>query len=90
MTHKRWKELKWEIKEVKENIKLEHEQFKLVFEDLRKINEGDWRERCGDPGLGRGGPQLVERSDELESEVRSLRSFVTQGGASRGGSRPRR
>jgi hypothetical protein len=78
LTHKRWKELKLEIKETKELIKWEHENLKLVFEDLRKINEGDWRERLGDEGWNEVVAQLVARSDELETEVRSLRSFITK------------
>ena len=48
VTHKRWKEIKLEIKEHKELIKWEAENLKLVFEDLRKINEGDWRESFDD------------------------------------------
>jgi hypothetical protein len=78
VTRKRWKELKLEIKEHKELIKWEHENLKLVFEDLRKINEGDWRERFGDDGWNEVVKQLVTRSDELESQVRSLRSFITK------------
>ena len=78
VTHKIWKELKLEIKETKELIKWEHENLKLVFEDLRKINEGDWRERFGDEGWNEVINQLVTRSDELETEVRSLRSFITK------------
>ena len=55
VTHKRWKELKWEIKELKENLKIEHEQFKLVFEHLGKvIYEGDWRDMRRSR-VGRGG-----------------------------------
>jgi hypothetical protein len=76
-TTKRWKELKLEIKEVKENTKLEHEVLKAVFEDLRKINEGDWREFV-DGDWGELVKELVTRSDELETEVRSLRSFITK------------
>ena len=78
VTNKRWKELKLELKEHKENIKLEHEQLKLVFEDLRKISELDWRERFVDGEWSEVVRQLVERSDELETEVRSLRSFITK------------
>ena len=76
VTAKLWKELKWEIKELKENAKLEHERFKLVFEDLRKINEGDPLEWLEQLGWGEVIQRLVERSDELETEVRSMRSFV--------------
>jgi hypothetical protein len=78
VTNKRWKELKLELKEHKENIKLEHEQLKLVFEDLRKISELDWRERFVDGEWSEVVRQLAERSDELETEVRSLRSFITK------------
>jgi hypothetical protein len=77
VTTKRWKELKLEIKEVKENTKLEHEALKAVFEDLRKINEGDWRELV-DGDWGEVIETLVTRSDEIETEVRSLRSFITK------------
>jgi hypothetical protein len=76
VTTKRWKELKLEIKEHKENIKIEHEEFKLVFEDLRKISELDWRERFVDGDWSEVVKQLAQRSDELETEVRSLRSFI--------------
>jgi hypothetical protein len=78
VSHKRWKELKLEIKEHKELIKWETEGLKLVFEDLRKINEGDWRERFGDDGWNEVVRQLATRSDELETEVRSLRAFITK------------
>jgi hypothetical protein len=78
VTTKRWKELKLEIKEHKENLKLENEAFKLVFEDLRKINEGDLVERFGDGDWTQVVRQLVERADQLETEVRSMRSFITK------------
>jgi hypothetical protein len=74
VTHKRWKELKLEIKELKEHIKFESDGLKLVFEDLRKINEGDWRERFGEQGWGEVIRQLVTRSDQVEGE---LRAFIT-------------
>jgi hypothetical protein len=76
VTHKSWKELKWEIKETKELIKLEHERFKLVFEDRRKWNEGDWRERFGEGDWAEVVKTLVERSDQVETDVRQLRSFI--------------
>ncbi|MCU1427291.1 MAG: repeat domain protein [Actinomycetia bacterium] len=76
VTHKRWKELKYELKEVKELLKLEQERFKLVIEDKRKDNEGDWRERFEDPGWGEVVRLLVDRADELEGEMRSLRTFI--------------
>ena len=76
VTHKRWKELKWEIKETKELTKLEHEKFKLIFEDWRKWSEGDWRERFGDGDWVEVVRQLVERSDQIETDVRQLRSFI--------------
>ena len=72
VTSKIWKELKWEIKEVKEHLKIETDGLKLVFEDLRKISEGDWRERLGDAGWGEVIRQLVDRSDKLEGELRSF------------------
>jgi len=80
VTHKIWKELKWEIKEHKELIK-EHKErifdnLKLVFEDLTKINEGDWRERFGEQGWGEVIKQLVNRSDQIEGE---LRAFINKG-----------
>jgi hypothetical protein len=77
VTHKIWKELKWEIKEHKELIKERiFDNLKLVFEDLTKINEGDWRERFGEQGWGEVIKQLVNRSDELEGE---LRAFINKG-----------
>jgi hypothetical protein len=72
VTHKIWKELKYEIKEHKELIKWETEGLKLVFEDLTKINEGDWRERFGEAGWGEVIRQLVKRSDEIEGQLRSF------------------
>jgi hypothetical protein len=78
VTTKRWKELKLEIKETKELVKLEHERFKLVFEDLRKINELDGREQFVPDDWSEVVRQLVQRSDELETEVESLHSFITK------------
>jgi len=75
VTHKIWKELKWEIKEkreIKEHLKIETDGVKLVFEDLTKINEGDWRERFGEQGWGEVIRQLAERSDQIEGELRSF------------------
>jgi hypothetical protein len=72
VTHKLWKELKFEIKEHKELIKFETEGLKLVFEDLRKISEGDWRERFGEAGWGEVIRQLVTRSDQIEGQLRSF------------------
>ena len=59
-----------------ENIKIGARESSSCFEDLRKINEGDWRERFGTRDWGEVVKQLAERSDELETEVRSLRSFI--------------
>jgi hypothetical protein len=78
VTSKLWKELKLEIKEVKENIKFESERYKLIFEDLRKANEGDWRERFSDGDWVEVVKELVQRSDQLEAEVRHARSFITE------------
>ena len=75
VTHKRWKEIKWEIKEVKEikeNFKWEHENLKLVFEDLRKISEIDQVSQLGDLGWGEVIRQLVNRSDQLEGQLRAF------------------
>jgi Kelch motif protein len=72
VTHKIWKELKLEIKEHKELLKREHDALKLVFEDLTKINEGDWRERFGEQGWGEVIKELVSRSDEIEGELRAF------------------
>jgi hypothetical protein len=72
VTHKLWKELKFEFKEHKELIKIETDGLKLVFEDLTKINEGDWRERFGEAGWGEVIRQLVKRSDEIEGQLRSF------------------
>ena len=76
VTHKRWKELKWEIKETKELIKLERERFKLIFEDRRKWSEGDWRERFGEGDWVEVVKTLADRSDQIETDVRQLRSFI--------------
>ncbi|MEY2445556.1 MAG: hypothetical protein QOE00_2136 [Ilumatobacteraceae bacterium] len=76
---KNWKELKTEIKEIKEikeNLKLEFEHFKLVFEDKRKDNEGDWGERFGDPDWMETIKVIAEHSDAMEVELRQLRSFI--------------
>jgi len=72
VTHKVWKELKWEIKEVKEHLKIETDGVKLVFEDLRKINEGDERINFGDLGWGEVIRQLVNRSDQVEGQLRTF------------------
>lgn len=75
VTHKRWKEIKWEIKEVKEikeNFKWEHENLKLVFEDLRKISEIDQVSQLGDLGWGEVIRELVNRSDQMEGELRAF------------------
>jgi len=78
VTHKIWKELKWEIKEVKEvkevkeHLKIETDGLKLVFEDLRKASEGDWREQLGDQGWGEVIRQLATRSDQVEGELRAF------------------
>jgi hypothetical protein len=76
VTHKIWKELKWEIKEHKEFIKEQKERIfdnlKLVIEDLSKINEGDWRERFGEQGWGEVMKQLVARSDQIEGDLRAF------------------
>jgi hypothetical protein len=77
VTTKVWKELKLELKESKEIVKLEHEQWKLVFEDLRKISEVDVGERVVDGDWSAVIAQLVQRSDDLEGEVRQLRSFIS-------------
>jgi len=79
VTTKLWKELKWEIKETKELLKLENDRFKLVFEDRRKWSEGDWRERFGEGEWVEAITRIAERSDQLETEVRQLRSFIQKG-----------
>jgi hypothetical protein len=76
VTNKRWKELKWELKETKELLKIESDRYKLVFEDLRKWNEGDWRERFGGEDWVEVVRKLAERSDEIETEVRRSRAFI--------------
>ena len=58
------------------------DNLKLVFEDLTKINEGDWRERFGEQGWGEVIKQLVNRSDEIEGELARVHQ---QGIAARGG-----
>ncbi|MDE2367361.1 MAG: hypothetical protein KGN16_00180 [Burkholderiales bacterium] len=76
VTHKRWKEIKIEIKETKELVKVEHDGFKLVFEDLRKISETDLSQVFGDGDWSDVVKSLADRSDQLETEVRHLRSFI--------------
>ncbi len=73
-----WKELKWEIKEVKEIAKIEVERFKQIFEDRRKWNEGDWRERFGEGDWNQVIKTIVERSDQIEADVRQMRSFISK------------
>jgi hypothetical protein len=75
VTRKLWKELKLEIKETKELIKIEHERFKLVFEDWRKWSEGDWRERFGEGEWLDVIRSISERSDQIETD---LRSFISK------------
>jgi hypothetical protein len=72
VTHKIWKELKWDIKEHKELIKIETDGVKLVFENLTKISEGDPERRFGDIGWGEVIRQLVDRSDQIEGQLRSF------------------
>lgn len=78
VSHKRWKELKWEIKETKELIKIERERFKLIFEDRRKWSEGDWRERFGEGDWFEVVKTLAGRSDQIETDVRQLRTFISK------------
>ncbi len=76
VTHKGWKEIKWEIKE---NWKIELDLFveKRVFEDKRKDSEiYDLRRFLEDPEWLRAVQVLAERSDEIEGLVRK-QAFIT-------------
>ena len=76
VSNKRWKEIKWEIKE---NIKAEIEVIyrKRVFEDKRKDSEiDDLRRFLEDPEWLRSVHLLAERSDEIEGIIRK-EAFIT-------------
>ena len=49
-----------------------------MFEDRRKWSEGDWRERFGEGDWTEVMKQLVERSDQMETDVRQLRAFISK------------
>lgn len=74
VTTKIWKDIKWEIKEIKENLKVEADFVveKRVFEDKRKdaALEVDvrWRER-GDPEWMEAVKLIAERTDEISAEL---------------------
>ncbi len=72
VTTKIWKELKWEIKEHKELIKIETDGVKLVFENLTKISEIEGVQQFGDVGWVEVIRQLVNRSDQIEGQLRSF------------------
>ena len=80
VNNKIWKELKWEIKEHKENIKVELDIFqKGQLADIPKLKdaEGDpWQQYTGDPAWLAAVRLLAERADQLEEQVRELRSFI--------------
>jgi Kelch motif protein len=81
VNHKRWKELKWEIKEVKEVIlenKREEDVLKLVVEIPKlKDSEGDPFTQYGiDPAWMRVIGQIAERADELQEQVLQLQAFI--------------
>jgi hypothetical protein len=77
VSNKRWKEIKWEIKE---NIKAEFDVIyrKRVFEDKRKDSEiDDLRRFLEDPEWLRSVRLLAERSDEIEEIIRK-QAFITE------------
>lgn len=83
VSHKTWKEVKWEIKEhkeLKENIKAEVDMYlKGVLADFPKLKdaEGDpLQQYVGDPAWLAAVRLLAERADQLEEQVQQLRSFI--------------
>ncbi|HKD32315.1 MAG TPA: kelch repeat-containing protein [Gaiellaceae bacterium] len=83
VSHKRWKELKWELKEhkeFKENFKAEIDvAYKGVLADIPKLKdaEGDpWERYAGDPGWLAAMRAIAERADQLTEQVEELRSFI--------------
>ncbi|MHB8520533.1 MAG: Kelch repeat-containing protein [Limisphaerales bacterium] len=84
VSHKIWKELKWEIKEIKEikeNIKAEVDVIKNLAAEIPKLKdaEGDpWQQLGGDPEWMKAIRLLAERSDQLEEQVRKMRAFIRE------------
>jgi hypothetical protein len=77
VSNKRWKELKWEIKE---NFKRE---FDIVVKSLAseipklKDNEGDpWQRYAGDPEWLRAVQLIAKEADRLQQEVLELHAFI--------------
>ena len=77
VSHKIWKELKWEIKE---NLKREIDiNVKSIVAEIPKLkdNEGDpWQRYAGDPEWLQAVKLIAERADQLQQEVLELRAFI--------------
>jgi hypothetical protein len=85
VSHKSWKEIKWEIKEIKEiikeNLKAEVDVLKDLISEIPKLKdaEGDpFQQFGGDPEWLRAIRQLAQRSDQLQQEVMQLRAFIRE------------
>ncbi|WP_267222016.1 Kelch repeat-containing protein [Dyella silvae] len=80
VSHKLWKELKWEIKEIKENVKVEVDVIqKSIVADLPKFkdNEGDpFLPNAGDPQWMQIIQMIIERTDQLQAQMTELRTFI--------------
>ena len=80
VTNKIFKDLKWEIKEIKdkENLKVEIDVFKSQLADIPKLKdaEGDpWLVFQGDPAWVQVMQTLIERSDQVQ-EILLKQSFI--------------
>ena len=80
VTNKLFKDLKWEIKEIKdkENIEIEIDVIKSELSDIPKLKdaEGDpWKVFQGDPAWVQVMQTLIERSDQVQ-EVLLKQSFI--------------
>jgi hypothetical protein len=77
VSHKNWKELKWELKE---NLKQEIDiSIKSIVAEIPKLkdNEGDpWQRYAGDPEWLQAVKLIAERADQLQQEVMELRAFI--------------
>ena len=77
VNYKRWKELKWEIKE---NLKREVDIYvKSLVSEIPKLkdSEGDpWQQYGVDPEWLQAVQLIAERADELQQEVMELRAFI--------------
>jgi hypothetical protein len=82
VSHKLWKELKWEIKEsIKDNVKIEVDALhqKTALSEIPKLKDGEgdpFLPYAGDPQWLRIIQMIIERSDQLQAEVTQLRTFI--------------